>query len=105
MTGIWSRDTEQQIDDEKKPENRHQNRHENRYKDRYENRQENDHEFDMAAAAAEQSRQQYVAAILAKQFKGTSKFSGFIQTFEMLIEEHDEAGSIGHQLEMIPQKK
>ena len=100
---------QKQADDEKKPElkyeNRHENMYENRYNNRYENRQENDNEFNMAAAAAEQSRQQYVAAILAKQFKGTSKFSSFIQTFEMLIEEHDEAGSVGHRVEMMPQKK
>ena len=46
-----------------------------------------------------------MASILAQQFKGISKRSGFIQTFEMLIEKRDEAGSIGHRGQMTTQKK
>ena len=49
--------------------------------------------------------QQYVSSILANQFNGMPKFQGFIQTFEMLIEEHDEAGRLGYQVAMTPQKK
>ena len=73
--------------------------------------QKNNNRFGMAAAAAaaaavaEQFRQQHVAIILAKQFKGTTKFSGFIRAFEVLIGEHDEAGWIGQQVEMMLQKQ
>lgn len=58
-----------------------------------------------AAAAAAQFLQQYMSAILANQFNGMSKFRGFIQTFEMLVEEHDEAGQVGYQLVMTPEEK
>ena len=59
----------------------------------------------MAAALEEQLRAQHLTTIMSKEYNGTTKFRGFLRSFQTLIRLHDQARMQPHRQPMDPEMK
>ena len=59
----------------------------------------------MAAALAEQLRAQHLTTIISKEYNGTTKFRGFLRSFETFVRLHNQAGMPPHRQVMDPEIK